>query len=258
MGETLVGQDNAARESAERAGTSVADLFGGTGAQFGTTTSNIGNAMQRLATQAQMQIAGGMSPDELGTGEAIQRALADPTDRTEGLFRSLEPFEERSRERSVRGLRASMGRAGGRFSRNLLGAESRMRGELEDRFRRSREESLLQAQGQQNQALGMVLSNLLGARQTAQQGVQGILGPALGFAREGARGTSGLLPGLIQAGATLGGTALAGPAGGAGGSALSKELLSAMGMGGGGGRLPSPPRMHPEEWVQPPDIRTTP
>jgi hypothetical protein len=97
------------------------------------------------------------------------RLFTDPADRLRGLFAALQPFEERTTNEAVEGVRGSFGRLGGRFSRNLLDAENRARGELAGSFARSREQSLIEAEGQQIQALATVLQSLLGARgQTLQ------------------------------------------------------------------------------------------
>ena len=142
----------------------------------------------------------GFGPDV--TGQAAERLLVDPADRLMGLFAALEPFERRQTDEAVAGVRSGFGRLGGRFSRNVVDAESRTRGELAGQFARTREESLLEAQGQQGQLLASLLQALLGAR-----------GQTLDFFRPGAPNfREGVLGDLIAAG----GTVAAGGAGGAG------------------------------------------
>lgn len=114
----------------------------------------------------------GFDPEEIGAASAARAALADPTDTTSGLFRALEPFEERTVGRQVGGLRNMFGTLGGRFSRNLASAEGGLRGRLAEGFARTREQSLLQAGALRNQAL----ASLLGLTTTAgQQGLGNIL-----------------------------------------------------------------------------------
>ena len=114
--------------------------------------------------QGSAQQALGFGPGNVGIERAVMSLLSDPSDRLRGLFASLVPFEERQTEEAVAGVRGSFGRLGGRFSENLLEAEGRTRGELAAQFARTREESLLAAQGQQSQSLAVILQSLLGAR----------------------------------------------------------------------------------------------
>lgn len=109
-----------------------------------------------------------------GLAEAL---LAGPEEATRGLFSALEPFEQRETERQVAGLREAFGTAGGRFSRNLLGGESMLRGELANQFNLARQQGLLGAEQNRIAALNALLSG-------EQIGTQGLLGAA-GLQQEG-------------------------------------------------------------------------
>ncbi len=123
-------------------------------------------------------------------GAAVMRLLADPADRLQGLFAALEPFEERQREEAVAGTRGAFGRLGGRFSRNLLEGEARTRGEVAGQQTRVRQESILEAGGQQQELIATLLSALLQGR-----------GQTLGFFQPGQpQFQQGLLGDLIAAG----------------------------------------------------------
>jgi hypothetical protein len=106
----------------------------------------------------------GFGPEGIGIEAAVQRLLADPADRLQGLFAALEPFERRQTNEAIAQTRGSFGRLGGRFSENILEGEARTQGELGAQFARTRQEALLTAQGQQQQALATILQGLLGAR----------------------------------------------------------------------------------------------
>lgn len=131
----------------------------GTG-QFAEELLSGGSRLQQGAARGAL----GFGPQGVGIERAVMSLLSDPADRLRGLFASLVPFEERQTEEAVAGVRGSFGRLGGRFSENLLNAEGRTRGELAAQFARTREESLLAAQGQQSQSLAVILNALLGAR----------------------------------------------------------------------------------------------
>ena len=131
----------------------------GTG-QFANELLTGGTRLQQGAAQGAL----GFGPQGVGIERAVMSLLSDPADRLRGLFASLVPFEERQTEEAVAGVRGSFGRLGGRFSENLLNAETRTRGELGAQFARTRNEALLAAQGQQSQALASILQALLGAR----------------------------------------------------------------------------------------------
>lgn len=130
-------------------------------------TSQIANELltgQGRILSGATQQAIGFGPGGVGIEQAVMRLLADPGDRLQGLFASLEPFERRQTNQAIESTRGSFGRLGGRFSTNILEAESRVQGELGAQFARTREEALLTAQGQQSQALAVILNALLGAR----------------------------------------------------------------------------------------------
>lgn len=231
------------RSGTEAAGRGLGDVFRGPRgrpADFDQVVSRIGTPLQRLGSQAQMNLLG-FDPRMLNIGEAAEGILADPASRTEGLFASLEPFEERQRERALATTRESFGTAGGRFSRNLLEAQTEQQGELARQFRRSREQALLEAQGQRIQGMDAVSRALLAAgQQGSQMGLEG-LRQLLTFFQPGApviEQGGGFLPALLQAGTTLGGAALLG-GGGGGAAAGAANLLDFLpGAGGGGTREP--------------------
>ena len=143
----------------ERSGTPI-ETRAGTEALGTDLLSPTGGRLQRGATTGAL----GFDPSGVGIEGAVQRGLTDPADRLRGLFAALVPFEERQTEEAVAGVRGSFGRLGGRFSENLLEAEGRTRGELAGQFARTREESILQAGGQQNQLIASLLQSILGAR----------------------------------------------------------------------------------------------
>ncbi|KKN88075.1 hypothetical protein LCGC14_0251470 [marine sediment metagenome] len=132
----------------------------GTGQLATDLLSPSGGRLQRGATTGAL----GFDPSMTGVEAASRRLLADPTDRLRGLFAALEPFEERQTEEAVAGVRGGFGRLGGRFSENLLEAETQTRGELAGQFARSREQSVLEAGGQQTQLIGLLLNALLQGR----------------------------------------------------------------------------------------------
>lgn len=137
----------------------------------------------------------GFGPEGIGIEAAVQRLLADPSDRLQGLFAALEPFERRQTNQAIADTRGSFGRLGGRFSENILEGEARTQGELGAQFARTRQEALLQAQGQQSQALAVILQGLLGAR-----------GQTLDFFAPGAPNfQEGFFGDLISAGGALAG-----------------------------------------------------
>lgn len=178
----------------ERSGTPV-ETRGGTEQLAGDILSG-GGRLQSQATGGAI----GITPGGTGVEAAAQRLLQDPSDLLRGLFAALVPFEERQREEAVAGTRGSFGRLGGRFSTNLLEAESRTRGEVAGQQSLAREQSILDATGQQGNVLAVILNALLGARgQTLdffapgapdfQQGILGDLIGALGaFAASGIGG----------------------------------------------------------------------
>ena len=142
----------------EVSGTPI-ETRGGT-TQFANELLTGGSRLQQGAAQGAL----GFGPQGVGIEDAVRRLLADPSDRLQGLFAALEPFERRTTNEAIATTRGSFGRLGGRFSTNILEGEARTQGELGAQFARTREEALLQAQGQQSQALAVILQALLGAR----------------------------------------------------------------------------------------------
>ncbi len=143
----------------------------------------------------------GFSAGNVGIEQAVMRLLADPGDRLQGLFASLEPFERRQTNQAIADTRSSFGRLGGRFSTNILEGEARTQGELGAQFARTRQEALLQAQGQQSQALAVILQGLLGAR-----------GQTLDFFQPGAPNfREGFLGDLIGAGGQIAAASIGAP-----------------------------------------------
>lgn len=183
MGQTLFGGEVSGTPLETREGTRAiaSDLLRGGGG--------------RLAAASRGAV--GFDPRSIGTGAVAERLLTDPRDRLRGLFSALEPFEMRQTEQAVEGVRGGFGRLGGRFSRNLADTETQVRGELAERFARSREQSLLDAEAQQMQTLGMLLQALLGARGQTLQFFQ----PGQPNFREGFLGD------LISAGGRIGAAA---------------------------------------------------
>ncbi len=182
MGDTLFGGEMSGTPIETRGGTRrvASDLLSG----------------GRLVSEASRGSLG--LPGDMDLGGVTERLFTDPGDRLQGLFAALRPFEERQTQQAVEGVRGSFGRLGGRFSRNVLDAESRTRGEVAGNFARSREQSLIDAEGQQIQALATVLQALLGAR-----------GQTLDFFRPGAPNfREGIFGDLVSAGGQVAATAL--------------------------------------------------
>ncbi len=180
MGDTLFGGEKSGTPIETRAGTQqlAGDLLSGGRVTAGATRGALG-----------------FGPNTPGIEAAVMRLLADPGDRLQGLFAALEPFERRQTNEAIAQTRGSFGRLGGRFSENILEGEARTQGEVRNQFMRSREEALLQAQGQQSQALAVILQGLLGAR-----------GQTLDFFAPGAPNfQEGFFGDLISAGGSLAG-----------------------------------------------------
>jgi hypothetical protein len=161
MGDTLFGS--------EKSGTPI-ETRGGVAATGDALQRSVERGefdpFSRSRMEAIMSVLG-FNPADIGLGDAASRSLADPRDRTAGLFAALEPFEERQREN----LRQSQSAVGGRFGRNAVFGESVLSGE----FARSREQSLLEADAQQTQAMSALFNALLGGGQLGQQGVDALL-----------------------------------------------------------------------------------
>jgi hypothetical protein len=181
----------------ELSGTPI-ETRGGTEKLATDIVSPGGGRIQRGATTGAL----GFDPSMTGVESAARRILADPTDRLRGLFAALEPFEERQTEEAVAGVRGGFGRLGGRFSENLVDAEARTRGELAGQFARTREESILEAGGQQTQLIGLLLNALLAGR-----------GQTLDFfAPGGPNFREGILADLIGAGGAAAAASIGAPA----------------------------------------------
>lgn len=171
----------------------------------------------------------GFDPSTIGFESAAESALADPTDVTAGLFRAMEPFEQELTERSVTEQGGQFGQLGGRFSRNAVDADTRLRGRLGAEFARSREQALIQAAAQRNQALTSLLNAVSGAQQVGNQRMASYLN----FLSPGAPNyQQGVLQDLIGAGGNIAASALLGPAGPA--------VAALSGIGTGGIPLPQP------------------
>lgn len=175
-------------------------LFGGevSGTPIETRAATAGVARDLFSSSggrlaASSRGALGFSPTDVGTGAAASRLLRDPRDRLRGLFAALEPFERRQTEEAVAGVRSGLGRLGGRFGRSAEDAEIRTRGELADRFARTRQQGILEAESMQAQTLGAILNALLQGR-----------GQTLGFLQPGAPNfREGILGELLQAGGNV-------------------------------------------------------
>lgn len=128
----------------------------------------------RLVTGSQMNTLG-FDPSSLGLGDVVKRSLQDPASRTSGLFASLEPFERRSRDQAVSDLRGGFGRLGGRFSSNRDTAEAELIQSLNQGFMRTREEALISAQGEQNQALAQLFQAMIGSAGIGVDQLQALL-----------------------------------------------------------------------------------
>lgn len=188
MGDTLFGSEKSGTPIETRGGTAAL----GTRLQ-GSIEGGDFDPFSRSRMEAIMSILG-FNPADIGLGDAAKSSLADPRDRTAGLFAALEPFEARQREN----LRQSQSAVGGRFGRNAVFGEAVLSGE----FARSREQSLLEANAQRTQAMSVLFQALLGGGQLGQQGVDSLLR----FFEPGAPNfQEGIAGDIISAGGTVGG-----------------------------------------------------
>lgn len=179
---------------------------------FEDLIGRISEGAGRLTT-ASGQNALGFGGGDIGAMAAALRALSAPQADTGAVFAALKPFEDRAMSEAVTGVRSQFGSAGGRFSRNLSEAEAVTRGELTNQFARNRAEisrtSFEDAESRRIQALGAILPMLINQQSLAQGGGQDLLRTLLQFVQPGAAVQDpGLLPGLLGAGATLGGAAI--------------------------------------------------
>ncbi len=185
----------------------------------------LGEASGRLSQGAAQNVLG-FDPNGLGFEESARTALSAPSFDLSDLFRSLQPFEDRERALTIGGVRNQFGTAGGRFSRNLSEAEGFTRGALADQFARRRQEiaelSFRDAENRRLQALDTIGGQRNQATQIGQQGQQQLLATILQFLQpQGSQEDPGFLPGLLQAGSTLGGAALLASGNPAGAAVLS-------------------------------------
>jgi hypothetical protein len=203
MGETLMGGTKSGTPLETRQGSS--DFAAMLQNMMRGGPGGLSDAFGRMTSEAWTNMLG-FNPADVGLDEAAMAALRDPAERVRGLFASMEPFEERETQRQVAGQREMFGTMGGRFGRNLAGAEGELRGELSSQFGRNRQQALLQAGAMRNQALQSIMQGSTAARSVANQETMLPFQLMSQFFQPGAPiMTEGLLPGLIGAGANLGG-----------------------------------------------------
>ena len=167
-------------------------------------TGGTGGPLARMQSQTLMDLLG-FDPSTMGFEEAGRAALIDPADATAGLFASLAPFEEEFMGRQTAEQAGQFGQLGGRFSRNLVDADTRLRGRIGSEFMRTREQSLLAANAQRTQALASLLGSVQGAGQVGNQQLQAILQ----FLNPGAPNwQEGMAGDILQAGGQVGAAAL--------------------------------------------------
>jgi hypothetical protein len=169
--------------------------------------------MGRGASESSMNMLG-FDPAALGLGDIASSVLADPSDATAGLFRSMQPFEAEETARQVAGMRGQFGTMGGRFSRNAGAGEADLRQGLAGQFGMNRENALLSAGGQRANALMGILGAATQARQQAFGEQMQPLQMMSQFLAPGApQFQEGILPGLIGMGGTLAMASMMGPPG---------------------------------------------
>ena len=165
-----------------------------------------------LGGQAARSILG-FDASGAGIPGAVTAALQDPVARTSALMRTMQPFEERETNRQVAQLRDMFGTMGGRFSRNLGSAEAELRSGLSAEFERNRENALLAAQSQRNQALASILGSLISGNQVGFSNVMAPWAMANQYLSPGApMYREGILPGLISAAGNIFAASQLGPA----------------------------------------------
>jgi len=179
---------------------------------FEDLIGRIAEATGRLQQGATEGILG-FDPSSLGIGSAAQTALNAPRFDLSAGFAALQPFEDRERDLTISGVRNQFGSAGGRFSRELSNAEGFTRGALADQFARRRQEiartSFESAEERRIAALGEIIPGINQSAQIGAGSQQELLRTILAFLQPGAsQEDPGFLPGLLQAGATLGGAAI--------------------------------------------------
>lgn len=174
--------------------------------------SRLGEASGRLSQGAAQNVLG-FDPNSLGFEESARTALSAPSFDLSEMFAALQPFEDRERDLTISGVRNQFGTAGGRFSRNLSEAEGFTRGALADQNARRREQlsfaSFQDAEQRRLQAIDTLGGQRNQAAQIGQNSQQQLLQSILQFLQPGSSTEDpGFLPGLLQAGATVGGAAL--------------------------------------------------
>lgn len=233
-GGTKSGSPVETRGAAGAAGSTFEDLFSEPGdprtifgqelsttqaIDFDTFIERLAEAAGRL-TQSATQNVLGFDPNSLGFEDSARTALSAGRFDLSDLFRSLQPFEDRERDLTISGVRNAFGTAGGRFSRNLSEAEGFTRASLADQFARRRQEiaelSFRDAEARRLQALDIIGGQRNQAAQIGGSQQQQLLATILRFLQpQGSVEDPGFLPGLLQAGATVGGAALIAGSGGA-------------------------------------------
>lgn len=192
MGDTLFGRERSGTPLETRGATKK--LGGAYESLFSGDANPLMQALmpfQRMGSQAFTNIYG-YDPSDIGG--VLESLLADPASQTEGLFSAMQPFEARETERQAAGLRNVYGSQGARFSRNMAGGESLLRGELSNQFARARQEALL---GANQQRMG-ALQSLIAMMGQQQQNMFMPLQLANQFLQPGAPiMQEGMLPGLI-------------------------------------------------------------
>lgn len=219
MGSTLFGGEKSGTPIETRGGTSDIASFYQNLLKHGGPEA-LASMFGRGATQGMINMLG-FDPSTMGLGDTAAQVLMDPTDTTAGLFRSMQPFEQRETDRQVAGLRDIFGAMGGRFSRNVAGAEGTMRSQMSQGYDVNRYNALLSAGGQRANALMGILGAVNQARGQAFNEQVLPMQMMQSFFQPGApQQTEGILPGLLQlAGTALLTRGMGGMPGGAPGSA---------------------------------------
>lgn len=217
MGSTLFGGEKSGTPIETRAGTSDLASFYQNLLKHGGPDA-LASMFGRGATQGMVNMLG-FDPSTMGLGDTAAQVLMDPTDATAGLFRSMQPFEQRETDRQVAGLRDMFGAMGGRFSRNVAGAEGTMRSQMSQGYDVNRYNALLSAGGQRANALMGLLGAMNQARGQAFNEQMLPMQLMQSFFQPGApQQTEGILPGLLQLGGTAAMMALMPGMGGTGGA----------------------------------------
>lgn len=198
------------RGAAAAAGKSVEQVF--SGQDLMSVLQMIGGNVGSLTTSSAQNILG-FDPSDIGIEGSAETALGAPRFDVSDLLASLEPFEQREREMLSANVRGSFGTAGGRFSENILSAEGRAQADLSDRFSRRRETlamgSFEDSERRRIEALGAILPSLTQAGVGGAGVTADILRSLLGFTSPGTPVQDpGIVPGLLEAGSTLGAAAI--------------------------------------------------